>query len=217
MTVRDTLRDWLPPVTMRLARRLAGRGLRFDGKYATWRDAQRASGGYDREDIVRRIYESELKVKQGKFADERDGVLFDAVQFSLPVMAALARVASLRRRALHVLDFGGAFGGMYRQYRTFGLPPEVSWSVVEQPAFAQLGRSTFETPELHFASSIEDVLAQGLPDVALFSSVLQYLEEPTSVIRQITEAGIPHVIIDRTPYLEGKIDVLPGQHVPAET
>ena len=123
MTVRVTLRYWLPPVTMRLARRLAGRGLRFDGKYATWRDAQRASGGYDREDIVRRIYESELKVKQGKFADERDGVLFDAVQFSLPVIASLALVASLTRRDLQVLGLGGALVGWYRPDQRLVWPP----------------------------------------------------------------------------------------------
>ncbi len=216
MTFRDTLREWLPPVMIRQARRLTGRGLRFDGNYATWADAQRASGGYDREDIVRRVYESELKVKQGEAADERDGVLFDTVQFSLPVMAALARIACLKQRALRVLDFGGAFGGMYRQYRAFGLPPEVSWNVVEQPAFIRLGRSAFETPELRFASSIVEVLANGLPDVVLFSSVLQYLEHPASVLQQIADAGIPHVIIDRTPCHARERNVLAVQHVPVE-
>lgn len=216
MTVRDALRGWLPPAMVRLARRLAGRGLRFDGSYATWLEAQRASDGYDREDIVRRVYESEVKVKQGDAADERDGVLFDIVQYSLPVMAGLARVSCLKGRALRVLDFGGAFGGMYRQYRAFGLPPVVSWHVVEQPAFTRLGRPSFETPELQFASSIGEVLAGGLPDVALFSSVLQYLEDPVSVIRQITDAGIPHLIIDRTPCYWGEPDVLTVQRVPAE-
>jgi putative methyltransferase (TIGR04325 family) len=214
MKVGEIFREWLPPITIRLARRVTKRGLRFDGNYTTWRDAQRASSGYDDEFIVRRIYESELKVKHGKFADERDGVLFDAVQYSLPVMAALARLVCLKGRSLRVLDFGGAFGGMYRQYRAFGLPPEVSWNVVEQPAFTELGRSAFETPELRFASSIGEVLAGGLPDMALLSSVLQYLEHPASLIRQITDAGIPHVIIDRTPCYEGEHNLLSVQHVP---
>jgi putative methyltransferase (TIGR04325 family) len=216
MTLRNTLREWLPPVILRQARRLTGRGLRFDGNYTTWQDAQRASGGYDREDIVRRVYESELKVKQGVAADERDGVLFDAVQFSLPVMAALARIVCLRQRPLRVLDFGGAFGGMYRQYRAFGLPPEVSWNVVEQPAFLRVGRDAFETPTLRFASSIGEVLADGLPDVALFSSVLQYLEQPMSIFQQIADAGIPHVIIDRTPFHDRERNLLVVQHVPVE-
>lgn len=201
---------------LRQARRLTGRGLRFDGNYTTWQDAQRASGGYDREDIVRRVYESELKVSQGEAADERDGVLFDAVQFSLPVMAALARIVCLKQRPLRVLDFGGAFGGVFRQYRAFGLPPKVSWNVVEQPDFIRLGRPAFETPELRFALSIGEVLANGLPDVALFSSVLQYLEQPLSVFQQIADAGVAHVIIDRTPCHAREHDVLVVQHVPVE-
>lgn len=216
MTVRDTIRGLLPPIMTRLARRVSGRGLRFQGNYATWPDAQRASGGYDNEDIIRRVYESELKVRQGDAADERDGVLFDTVQFSLPVMAALARIVCLRKRALRVLDFGGALGGMYRQYQAFGLPAGVSWNVVEQPAFTRLGRSSFETPELCFVSSIGEVIAGGLPDVALFSSVLQYLEKPAAVIRQITDAGIPHVIIDRTPCFDGERSLLAVQRVPPE-
>jgi len=198
-----------------MVRPLRRRGIRFEGDFPNWETAQRASDGYDHDDIVQRVFEAEGKVRSGAAADERDSVLFDTVQFSLPVMAALARIASLRRAPLRVLDFGGAFGGMYRQYRAFGLPAPASWNVVEQAGF--VGRAqAFETAELRFHLSVEDVLSQGLPDVALFSSVLQYLERPDDILMKMRLAGVPHVVIDRTPCHAGERDLLAIQHVPAE-
>jgi putative methyltransferase (TIGR04325 family) len=213
--MRATLKECVPPILLRMIRPLIRRGIRFEGNFADWKSAQSASGGYDHDDIVQRVFDAETKVRRGEAADERDSVLFDAVQFSLPVMAALARIATIRRTPLRVLDFGGAFGGMYRQYRAFGLPVPACWNVVEQAGF--VGRSrTFETAELRFHLRIEDALSEGLPDVALFSSVLQYLERPNDILEKINAAGVAHVVIDRTPCHAGERDLLAVQHVPAE-
>ena len=215
MILRAALKEFVPPVILRIARRFSGRGIRFDGKFRTWRNAKQASGGYDREEIVRRVYEAECKVRSGEAADERDSVLFKSVQFSLPVMAALARIACARNGQLRVLDFGGAFGGMYRQYRAFGLPDGISWNVVEQPDFVRLGRS-FETTELRFFTSFDEVLAGGLPDLVLLSSVMQYLENPVEILRMISSTGVPHIVIDRTPCFDAERDLLTVQRVPPE-
>jgi putative methyltransferase (TIGR04325 family) len=212
--LRAVLKELIPPFVMRTAMRLSGRGIRFEGNYRSWRDAQQASGGYDQEDIVRRVFEAECKVSSGEAADERDSVLFDSIQFSLPVMAALARIACMRNGSLRVLDFGGAFGGMYRQYRAFGLPEGVSWNVVEQPEFVRLGRA-FENNELRFFTSFEEVLTGGLPDVLLLSSVMQYLEDPFGVLRKIMSTGVSHVVIDRTPFFDAEHDLLTVQRVPS--
>lgn len=215
MTWRAALKEFIPPVILRIARPFSGRGIRFEGNFRTWRDAQQASGGYDHEEIVRRVYEAECKVRSGEAADERDSVLFESVQFSLPVMAALGRIACARNGQLRVLDFGGAFGGMYRQYRAFGLPDGVSWNVVEQPEFVRLGRA-FETTELRFFTSFDEVLAGGLPDLVLLSSVMQYIENPVEILRKIISSGIPHVVIDRTPCFDAEEDLLTVQRVPPE-
>lgn len=216
MSIRGAVRELLPPAALRIARRWTHRDeIRFDGRHENWEVAQGASAGYGHVDILKKVYEAELEVKRGHAADARDGVLFDSIEFSLPVMAALARTACNRSAPLRVLDFGGAFGGMYRQYRAFGLRAKASWNVVEQPGFVALGRE-FETPELRFHASIEEVLAGGVPDVALFSSVLQYLPHPDAIIERIKAAGVSQVVIDRTPCFEGEEDLITIQHVPAQ-
>jgi putative methyltransferase (TIGR04325 family) len=213
--LRTVVKDFVPPVILRVARRIQGRGIRFEGVFDSWKDAREASSGYEQGEIAQRIYEAECKVHSGDATDERDGVLFQTVQFSLPVMAALARAAFARKGRLRVLDFGGAFGGTYRQYCAFGLPRDVAWNVVEQSDFVKLGRS-FESPDLRFFTTVEEVLEGGLPDVVLFSSVLQYLEDPFDVLRKFVLAGVPQVVIDRTPCADADEHLLTVQKVPRE-
>jgi len=217
MSLRGAVKELLPPAALRVVRRFTESGaIRFEGNYKTWKEAQKVSGGYDRADITRKVYEAEIKVKQGKAADARDGVSFDTVQFSLPVMAALGRIACICGRPLRVLDFGGGFGGRYRQYKAFGLPAGVSWTVIEQPSLVSMGRETFESDELHFSVSIEEALASGSPDVILLSSVLQYLESPDEIFREVSAARVPHVVIDRTPCFDRDQNLLTVQRVPPE-
>jgi len=216
MTLRDALRDLTPPLLQRAVRGVRRGGLRFEGDYASWPQAQRASGGYDREGILQRVLEAELKVKRGEAADARDGVTFGAVQFSLPVMAALARAANTRGDGLRVLDFGGAFGGLYRHFRAFGLRTRVTWTVIEQPAYVAPGAQHFQNEELRFGASLDETLAGAPVDVVLFSSVLQYLEDPYALLRRVAAWGPGEVVIDRTPCSALERDILVVQKVPRE-
>jgi putative methyltransferase (TIGR04325 family) len=216
MALRDALRDLTPPALRRAVRDALGRGLRFEGDYPSWEAAQSASGGYDGDEIVQRVFEAELKVHRGEAADARDGVTFSTVQFCLPVMAALARAASARGDGLRVLDFGGAFGGLYRQYRAFGLRTPVQWTVVEQPTYVERGAAHFQTAELRFSASLDEAVADAPADVVLLSSVLQYLPEPHAFVRRLAEWGPAHVVLDRTPCSALARDVLAVQRVPAE-
>jgi putative methyltransferase (TIGR04325 family) len=216
MTLRAALRDLTPPLLQRAVRRARRSGLRFEGNYASWPEAQRASQGYDGEQIAHRVLEAELKVKRGEAADARDGVTFDAVQFSLPVMAALARAANERGDDLRVLDIGGAFGNLYRHFRAFGLRTGVSWTVIEQPAYMKPGVEHFQDGRLRFGTSLEEELAVAPADVVLLSSVLQYLEEPHTLVRRVAAWGPGQVVVDRTPCSALERDVLTVQKVPEE-
>jgi putative methyltransferase (TIGR04325 family) len=216
MTLREALKELAPPLLVRSMRTALGRGLRFEGDFATWADAQQAAEGYDRGEIVRRVLEAELKVKKGEAADARDGVTFGEIQFSLPVMAALARVSAMRGGALHVLDFGGALGGLHRQYKAFVPGGNAAWTVVEQQSYVDAGKEHFQNGELRFVASLDEALAGEPTDVALFSSVLQYLPEPYEAIRRIVAAGVLHVVIDRTPSSHLDHDLLAVQRVPPE-
>jgi putative methyltransferase (TIGR04325 family) len=199
-----------------MVRRGRSGGLRFEGDFSSWQDAQRASGGYDKDDIVHRAYEAELEVKNGHAADARDGVVFEEMHFSLPVMAALTRVAARCGGAIRVVDFGGAFGGLYRQYKALAVPGKVSWTVVEQESFVRLGRAQFQDAELRFVATLQEALAVGRPDVLLLSSVLQYLSDPYAMVSKVTDSGALHVVMDRTPCSELDRDVLTVQTVPPE-
>lgn len=216
MTLRETLKALAPPLFLRMVRRVLGRGLRFEGDYPTWADARKASVGYDAAEIAQRVYEAELKVKSGQAADARDGVVFNEIQYSLPVMAALARAAFARGAVLRVLDVGGALGRVYRQFKSFLPGAMVSWTVVEQECYVRLGTEHFRNGELRFASSLRDALAAESPDVVLLASVLQYLPDPYELIRTVAASRVPRVVIDRTPCSALERDVLTVQKVPRQ-
>jgi putative methyltransferase (TIGR04325 family) len=81
---------------------------------------------------------------------------------------------------------------------------DVNWCIVEQKGFVKIGIEEFETKKLHFFNNIEDCLESYNVDVILFSSVLQYLEEPFAMIEKIKGLRIKNIIIDRTPFISGK-------------
>ena len=94
-------RDWLPPVLARWFRQVRGGGIRFEGDFATWAEANRHCTGYDAEEILAKVLASTLKVKHGEAATERDSVLFDQIEYAWPVLAGLmwaaARTGGRRR------------------------------------------------------------------------------------------------------------------------
>jgi putative methyltransferase (TIGR04325 family) len=213
--VKRAIRDFTPPIFFRLIGPRRRQGLRFQGDYAGWSEASKASGGYDQDQILRRVFDAEMRVKRGEAADARDGVTFDAVQFSLPVMAGLLRAAAGKQGPLKVLDFGGAFGGLYRQYKALGLPATVDWAVVEQRAYAKLGAANFQNHELRFFETLEDAL-QPETDVILVSSSLQYLPDPYAFLARILASNADHVLLDRIPCTNLRRDALTVQTVPPE-
>jgi putative methyltransferase (TIGR04325 family) len=210
------LRDWVPSGVLRLGRVWSGRGVRFRGEYASWRDAAAQGDGYDSDAILSRVLNATLAVRDGQAAFERDGVLFAAPEHPYPLLAGLLRVAANCGGRLDVLDFGGALGSSYFQCKPWLTDlPALRWCVVEQPHFVARGRERVADGVLRFAESIENCVADGTPSVALFSGVLQYLEHPRDILDKISSLGIRHVIIDRTPIIEGDRDVISVQVVPA--
>lgn len=217
MTLRALLRDLTPPLLLRAVRgKGRGRDLRFDGDYTSWENARKGSAGYDSAEISRRVFEAEMKVRRGEAPDARDGVCFDKIEYSLPVMAALARAAAMHAGPLRVLDVGGALGGLYRQFKAFLPAAGLTWTVVEQPHYVDFGRKHFQNQDLHFCTSLDEALDGNSADVALLSSVLQYLPEPYELVKRIAASATRHVVIDRTPCSGLARDVLTVQTVPPQ-
>ena len=209
------LKNLVPPAVLRAARGAAGGPYGFFGDYKSWADALCDSKGYADPDIVGKVLAATMKVENGEAAYERDSVLFDAPQYSWPVLAALLWAASVNGNRLFVMDFGGSLGSSYRQNRYFlSHVDPLTWNVVEQAGCVEAGKRHFEDERLRFYPSIADCLADNTPDVALLSSVVQYLPEPHALLDDIVRRGFRTIIVDRTPLVEGVRDRLTVQKVP---
>lgn len=217
--VKSWVKQITPPVVWQLGKKLTSPvdtyGL--SGNYASWGEALAASTGYDSDLILEKTRVALLKVKNGEAAYERDSVLFDAIEYAWPVLAGLMWVAAQNKGRLNVLDFGGSLGSTYFQNRGFlASLPDVHWNIVEQPKHVEVGKAWFGNEQLHFYTDIASCLAETQPNVVLLSSVLQYLEDPYVILKQILELPSDYVILDKTPFWTGAADRLCLQTVPPE-
>jgi putative methyltransferase (TIGR04325 family) len=186
----------LPAWMRRFAGAPAG-GTQFLGNYASWEAARRDSSGYDAPRILEKTLQAILKVKSGAAAGERDSVLFDRIQYSYPLLAALL-LACAREGRLSVLDFGGALGSSYFQNRgMLAHARDLRWGVVEQAHVAACGRSRVAEGPLAFFDTVEACIGAIAPNFALLSSVLSYLEKPLPLLDEILARGLPFVCLDR--------------------
>lgn len=215
MHVKTVAKKWLPPALISHLKPLLKRGIYYSGNYPDWATASAHASGYDSAMILERVKGATEKIIAGVAKYERDSVVFEKVQHSFPVLAGLLRAAGENGNQLSVLDFGGSLGSSYYQCRDFlSILPLLKWGVVEQENFVKCGRGQFETEHLKFFYTIAACIQQAKPNVALLSSVLQYLPEPYVVLDELINSDIPYVIIDRTTFSENEKDRIAVQHVP---
>jgi putative methyltransferase (TIGR04325 family) len=208
--LRDLVKSLTPPLAVELAGRIRSTGNQWTGDYETWAAALVDSTGYDDPAIVERARVATLAVKQGHAAYERDTVTFDRIEYSWALLSGLMWIAA-RLGRLHVIDFGGALGSSYFQNRAFLRDlPDVRWTVVEQPQFVEIGTREIADETLRFARSVDE--CEG--DVIVFSSVLEYLDDPHALVRRL-DPKIRFAIVDLTPMHDGARDRLTLQRVPA--
>ena len=183
----------------------------YSGDFKTFAEAQKYASGYDQSNILESTLQATLKVKYGEAVFERDSCLFDQVQYSFPLLAALQKVG-IEYGTLSVLDFGGALGSHYYQNRTFLHPlPIKKWTVVEQPHYVKIGQEKIADGILDFAYSINEVES---PSVLILSSVLPYLDDPYAWLQKLISKGVPYIIVDRTAFNGEARDRLTVQRVP---
>ena len=184
------------------------------GHYVTWEDAAKLCTGYDTNNIIEKVKESSLKVKNGDAVFERDSVLFYDKQYSWPLLAILLRISSEQNGRLHILDFGGSLGSTYTQNKDFlSVVNNFNWSIVEQPHYVSIGKKLFEDQFLKFYDTVSECLTERNCNVFLISSVLQYLEFPIILLDQILNYNFEYIILDRTSFVTSEIDLLTIQHV----
>jgi putative methyltransferase (TIGR04325 family) len=200
---------WLDPLVQRFYR------VRWEGDFPDWPAASQASTGYDTAEILATVRGAARRVRDGRARYERDGVAFQEEPAAWPALPHLRRHAAQRAGRLHVLDFGGALGSTYFQYRRqLTEVHTLHWDVVEQAAFVVAGQREFQTAELRFFSTLEAALAGGEPDVLLLSGVLQCLEAPHAWLADFLHRVWPVIILDRVALHGGERDRLTVQRVP---
>ncbi len=204
----------------RTARRLLKPGERekygWFGDYSSWQEARKDTTGYDNNLILDKIKEALLKVKSGEAVFERDSVIFDEIQYSWGVLSALLMEASKNKGNLEVLDFGGSLGSGYFQNRqALSHVDYLHWSILEQDHFVSAGKEAFENEELSFFHNYKEFSAsRPAAHVLLLSSVIQYIEEPFLLLKELLSYKISTVVIDITTFIEGERDIITIQKVP---
>jgi putative methyltransferase (TIGR04325 family) len=224
---RDLFKSFFKGVNTSLVTKVRGRIGRFvrrvrnknannvwSGNYQSWQEAKAECSGYDSNAILNQVLTSVRKVVGGEAAYDRDGVAFTEFKFSPPLLSTFEHIYHRKGSAFSVLDFGGSLGSLFFQYRNMLQGKIETWDIVEQRHFVELGKIEFENEVLKFHFAFEDAVANKLPDVLILSSVLCYLEEPYMWINKFIEAGIQHVIVDRTAFIQWKADRLTIQKVP---
>lgn len=210
------LRNLIPPIFVRISKRMRNRYGYF-GNYQSWEKAKKASSGYDSDVILNKVKVALLKVKSGEAVYERDSVLFDKIQYSWPLLAGLLWIASQNKNKLNLIDFGGSLGSSYYQNRNFLLHlDELRWNIVEQKKFVECGKRYFEYEHLNFYYDLDVCIKERNPDAILFSGVIQYIEDPYSLLEKVINIGFKYIIFDRTPFLEKGNDRLTIQKVPPD-
>ena len=143
--MRQFIKSLIPPILFNLLKRLRPNKYGWRGSYSTWEEAKKVSIGYDSKEILQKVRASLLKVKNKEAVFERDSVIFDKIQYSWPLLAGLMYACVKSKGELRVLDFGGSLGSTYFQNKKFlDEIDEVSWSIVEQKHFVDVGKKDFK-------------------------------------------------------------------------
>ncbi len=204
----------IPPVLYLGIKKLLFKKSSWYKNFDTWDAAKRHSSGYDSKKILEKVRISTMQVVNREAVFERDSCLFDDIQYSWPLLSGLLYAHSTLGK-LNVLDFGGSLGSSYRQnMKFFQKLPQVTWSIVEQNNFYEIGKKEFETDSLRFFSDIDLCINQMQPQVLLLASCLQYIESPYSLLDKLINPKIKIIIVDRTTFSYSDLDEIKVQVVP---
>jgi putative methyltransferase (TIGR04325 family) len=189
-------------------------GTYYTGRYSKWEEAKLNSNGYDSEIILSRVINARKKILAGKAIYERDSVLFDEITYAFETISALLNISLLNKSSLCVLDYGGSLGSSYFQCAQFLKSiNNISWCIVEQPGLVEAGKKIFQNNQPYFFYNINECCELYHPNVALFSSTLQYLSNPLEVLDLVSQKQIEWIIIDRVQVCMEESAFYTVQHV----
>ncbi len=175
----------------------------WTGDYKRWEEAQKDSSGYDDDTILQKVKTSTLRVINGEALFESDSVLFYEPDYHFALISILLNESIKNSNHLNLVDFGGALGSLYFQLKPFlESLNNVQWSVIEQQGFVRTGKEFVENDTLKFYYNITECMEEKRPHIALFSSVLSYIEQPYKILEEFISLNFKTIIIDRNPVFD---------------
>ena len=176
--------------------------VQYTGCYDSWDSAREKSTGYGTDNILNKVEESILIVKEGKANYERDGVLFYEKKYNYPLMLHICGIAKEYNNIFNVIDWGGSLGSTYFQNRKLieDLNIIYQWTVVEQEHFVTFGKAKLCDEHLNFEYNLQTVKNIEKYNCILLGSVLQYIDFADELLEQVVKLEIPYIIIERTPF-----------------
>lgn len=202
--MKQLIKSFIPPVFIEIFVKIINLKYGWHGNYNSWNEAKNDSKGYDSDEILNKVKNSLLMVKNGQAVYERDSVLFNKIEYSWPVLSSLMMIAAKNDGNLNIIDFGGSLGSTYFQNLKFlNELKNVKWNIVEQENFVKTGRKYFEDKSLKFFTNINNSLNSSKSNVILLSSVIQYIEKPYELLDTIMDYGFEWIIFDRTAFTIG--------------
>ena len=202
----------------KIAKRFLGRNdvsnsILWSGDFDTWENAEKECSGYDGENIINKVSEALIKVKNGEAEYERDAHLFYTLEYNWSLVALIQKAYLETNKELLIVDFGGSLGSSYFQNRKMLANVPYKWIVIEQPHYTEKGKALFEDECLHFVNDFQEI--QDKIDIILFSSVLQYVNKPTFYILQAIKKEPSFIYIERTGFIEAEKELITVQKIPA--
>jgi putative methyltransferase (TIGR04325 family) len=213
--LRRLIKKWTPPAIIQAYRRINPVKSGYSGDYSSWKEALKNSTGYNSSDILKKVEEAAIKVKNGEAAFERDSIIFNEIEYNFHLQTSLLIIANQNQGSLNIIDYGGSLGSTYFQNRNIlEILRSVRWNVIEQNNFVKSGKKYFETNELKFYFSISECFEETSPNGILFSCTLPYLPEPYQVLEEIVMLQVDFIIISEMPFNYENRDRLTIQKVP---
>lgn len=194
LKIKNLVKFFCPPLMLNFFRDLS-----ISGTYPSWDRASVKAKGYSDEKIINQVtqaVELSLNYEDGY---ARDGIFFDDKKIPLELAAAINFIGN-DSDLLVVIDFGGGLGETYRQVRRFLRSSiNIMWFIVEQDHFVDVGKASYQTSNLKFFKSMDELPLNQTPNIIIFSGVLQYVKNPLAIISKSIDLGVNWIFVDRTP------------------
>jgi putative methyltransferase (TIGR04325 family) len=208
MNITKVINGMLPPAVKTLIRGTLSRFIGFV-EVSSWAKAQHAVAGYESEiaieSIIDSIQQSHAAASGSKSLTSRDLQIISS--FAIAISAAVVQSANVR-----VIDVGGAGGDYFFMFANAMPAVTFDWVVVETPALATAITKTNlgEGRNIRWVSSLDEAGKDF--DVALLSSVLQYVDDPYGLLNEVTNR-CKVMVINRIPLTSSGTDQATVQHV----